>query len=129
MREKGLRIQRRRTAVLWSVALSILLWFAHTTAADALQQPPREPAQQDEFVPIDTLPPDEQLPAAPLLISAYAAAWLVVLIYLWSIWQRLRRVEREIADVSRRVGQGRIGARSSELEGLAAPKPRSGGGG
>src|SRR5205814_3485685 len=39
------------------------------TAATALAQPP--PAQ-DGFVPAGSLPPTEQLPAAPLLIGAYA---------------------------------------------------------
>ena len=29
-------------------------------------------AQQDGFVPVDSQPPTEQLPAAPLLIMAYA---------------------------------------------------------
>ena len=32
---------------------------------------------QDEFVPIDELPADEKLPAAPLLIAAYAVVWMV----------------------------------------------------
>ena len=32
---------------------------------------------QDEFVPVDELPPQEQLPAAPLLIAAYSVAWIV----------------------------------------------------
>jgi CcmD family protein len=67
------------------------------------QQPP--PEQQDEFVPIDQLPPDEKLPAARLLIAAYAVAWVGIAAYLWSIWQRLGRVEREMAEVSRRLQQ------------------------
>ena len=67
----------------------------------ATQQPPR--AAQDEFVPIDQLPPDDKLPAAPLLIAAYSVAWLAIAAYLWSIWQRLGRVERELLEVSRRV--------------------------
>lgn len=71
------------------------------------EQPPRaaQPAQE-EFVPIDQLPPDEKLPAARFLIAAYSVAWVVVAAYLWSIRQRLGRVEREIADVSRRVARG-----------------------
>ena len=81
------------------------------------QQPPR--AAQDEFLPIDQLPQDERLPAAPLLIAAYSVAWLAVAGYLWSIWQRLGRVEREIAEVSRRALQG----------GSTPPPRRSEGGG
>ena len=67
-------------------------------------QPPR-PAQE-EFLPIDQLPPDEKLPAARFLIAAYAVAWVAVGAYLWSIRQRLGKVEREMGEVSRRVQQG-----------------------
>jgi CcmD family protein len=72
-------------------------------AAIAQQQPPAAP---DGFVPADTLKPQEQLPAAPLVIGAYAVAWIAVFGYLWSIWNRLGRVERDIADVSRRQAAG-----------------------
>jgi CcmD family protein len=41
-----------------------------------------------------------------LVIAAYAIAWIAVFGYLWSIWQRLARVERELADVSRRIAAG-----------------------
>jgi CcmD family protein len=40
------------------------------------------------------------------VIAAYAVAWVVVFGYLWSIWQRLGRVERDLADVSRRIAAG-----------------------
>jgi CcmD family protein len=70
----------------------------------AFSQPPSgSPEQQNEFVPVDQLPSQEQLPATPLVTTAYAAAWLVIFVYLWSIWRRLGRVERELADVGRRV--------------------------
>ena len=78
-------------------------------APTAAQEPPkaspqsRPKAAQDEFVPLDQLPPQEQLPAAPLLIAAYSVAWLAVSGYLFSIWRRLDRVDRDIADVVRRL--------------------------
>jgi CcmD family protein len=95
----------------------------------AAHQPPR-PADE-QFVPIDELPPDEKLPAAPFVIAAYSVAWIVVAAYLWTIWRRLGRVEQEIADMTRRVQQQNQGAGPQPRtgDGRAAPQPRSGGGG
>ena len=69
-------------------------------------QPPRPAPAQDGFVPVDQLPPQDQVPAAPLVIAAYAVVWIAVFGYLWSIWQRLGRVEHEIAEARRRVDAG-----------------------
>jgi CcmD family protein len=72
----------------------------------ALQQPPR-PAAQDEFVPVSELPAHEQLPAAPLLIAAYAFVWVALLVYVFMLWRRLGKVERELAGVARQVEERR----------------------
>jgi CcmD family protein len=92
---------------LWMRALMLLLVFVLCGPSGILtaQQPPRTAAQEG-FVPVDRLPTDESVPAAPLLIAAYAVAWLAIAGYLWSIWQRLGRVERELIDVRRRVEAG-----------------------
>jgi heme exporter protein C len=66
------------------------------------QQPPTTAAQEG-FVPVDESKPQEHLPAAPLVMTAYAVAWVAIFGYVWSLWSRSRRVEREIAEVSRRV--------------------------
>ena len=63
-----------------------------------LQPPPG----QGEFVPIGQLPPGDQLPAAPLLIAAYAFVWVALLGYLWSIWRRLGKVEADLQTLERR---------------------------
>jgi CcmD family protein len=78
----------------------MLAAFAPPAMAQQPQQPP------DGFVPADTLKPQEQLPAAPLVIGAYVVAWIAVFGYLWSIWNRLGRVERDIQEVSRRQAAG-----------------------
>ena len=96
------------TAVTFTRILAVLglvLMMMAAAPAGTLAQPPQGPAQEG-FVPIDQLPPEEELPAAPLLIAAYTVAWLAVLLYLWSIWRRLARVERELTDVSRRLEAG-----------------------
>jgi CcmD family protein len=66
----------------------------------AVQPPPA----QGEFVPIGQLPPGDQLPAAPLLIAAYAFVWIALMAYLWSIWRRLEKVEAELKALEQRAG-------------------------
>ena len=56
-------------------------------------------------VPISELPPNQQLPAAPFLIAAYAFIWVALLAYLFSIWRRLGRVEQEMRALSQRAGR------------------------
>jgi hypothetical protein len=60
----------------------------------AQAQPPTE--QQEEFIPIDQLPPQEQLPAAPLLVGAYAFVLLMLFAYLIIVARRLTVIQREV---------------------------------
>ena len=90
-------------AVRVLIVCVLLVGFA--TPGIHAQQPPRTTAAQDGFVPVDTLPPGDPLPAAPLLVAAYAVAWLAIMGYLWSIWRRLSRVEGELAALGRRVAE------------------------
>ncbi len=88
-------LNRRVLIVLWSIFLPLLA----SAPALALQPPP---SGQTEFVPIDQLPPGEQLPAAPLLIAAYVVVWLAAMFYLWSIWRRINKVEAEMRALEQR---------------------------
>ena len=94
-----------RRAARWTagVILAVACWTAAPVASQA--QPPPTPAQEG-FVPIDQLQPKEQLPAAPLVMAAYAVAWIVIFGYVWSIWRRLGQVEQDLAAVRQRVGSG-----------------------
>jgi hypothetical protein len=83
--------------------LAVLFSLLLTAASALAMQPP--PASPDGFVPVDTLPPTEQLPAGPFLVGAYVFFLLLMMFYLWTIWQRLGKVEREMSDLRRR-GQG-----------------------
>lgn len=91
----------RKTIV---VLVSVWVMLSGVLAADfsLLLSAQAQPAQE-EFVPIDELPPEDQLPAAPLLVTAYIFVWLAVFAYLWSIWRRLLKVDRELADLTRRA--------------------------
>jgi hypothetical protein len=70
--------------------------------AAAVQPPPG----QSEFVPV-TGAVTEQLPAAPLLIAAYAFDWIAAMFYLWTIWRRLGKVEADLRALERRQGERR----------------------
>ena len=102
----------KRRAGAWIAAIglvaaggSVLLAQAAAPAAQvqAGQAAPQEPA--DQFVPMKSLPQPDQLPAAPLLVAAYAFVWVALLVYVWTIWRRLMKVEREIQELSRRVSE------------------------
>jgi CcmD family protein len=68
------------------------------------QQPATPAATQEDFVPVNALPTQaEQLPAAPLVIAAYAFVWVAMLAYVWMLWKRMRQLERELTDLQRRV--------------------------
>ncbi len=89
------------------LVLLLVLMGASGAVVAAQQQTPRQTPAQEGFVPVDTLPSaQEQLPAAPLVMVAYAVAWVAVFGYLISIWTRLGRVEREIQTLNRRVEAG-----------------------
>jgi CcmD family protein len=76
-------------------------WVGHVLAV----QPP---TQQNEFVPLDQVPPADQLPAAPLLVAAYAFVWMALMFYMWTIWRRLSKIDAEIhALETRRRGSAR----------------------
>jgi CcmD family protein len=88
------------------VVLILVMLAAFMPATAFAQQPPPTPAAQEGFVPIDQLKAKEEMPAAPLVMAAYAIAWLVIFGYVWSLWRRLQKVEMEIAEVSRRAASG-----------------------
>ena len=67
------------------------------------QAPQPSPKQQEEFVPIDQLPPEEQMPAAPMVVAAYAFIWVAFIAYVFTLVKRVRKVEEDV----RRLERGR----------------------
>lgn len=90
MRIDGL-VSRVRGAAM---AVALLVWPAFAWA----QEP------QSQFVPADSLP-QEVLPATPFVFWAYAIVWLALVIYVFALWRRLSRVERELADVNAKLAR------------------------
>ena len=80
------------------LALVLAVVFACSAPAGAEAQP--EPV--NEFVPIDELPEEDRLPAAPFLITAYSIVWILAFGYFWLLSRRQAEVERELAELARR---------------------------
>jgi CcmD family protein len=86
------------TTPLARLALCALL-LGGSAAAPAFALQPQ--AAQDEYVPVTEIPPGEQLPAQPLLFTAYAFVWVAVLVYVWMLWRRLNAVQRDLEALRR----------------------------
>ena len=78
---------------LLRVTAVVLVLVVQMAPLTAQQQPPR---QQEEFTPIDQLPPQDQLPAAPLLVGAYAFVLLTLFGYMFMVSRRLTTIQREV---------------------------------
>lgn len=65
----------------------------------AQTQPPE--AAREEYVPIDELPPEAELPAAPMVIAAYSFVWAAFVVYVISIVRRMQRVEADLRALER----------------------------
>jgi len=88
------------------LAGSVTSASARLSGAGGLQEA-QQPKQTDEFVPISQLPPQDQLPAAPLLVTAYAFVWVVLFAYVMSVGRRLTKVQHEVerleSDIAKRT--------------------------
>jgi len=88
----------RLLVIMRRIAPAVLILLAVTTIVAA-----QSPAQ-DGFVPVTGNEADvEKLPAAPLVFAAYAFVWVAMIGYVFSLWRRLVRVERELTDVTARL--------------------------
>jgi hypothetical protein len=79
-------------------------WLSCCATADTAVL--RQPSQQSEFIPIDQLPPQEQLAAAPLLIGAYVFVLAVLFLYVFSVARRLTNVQTELDRLDTTIKQG-----------------------
>ena len=78
-------------------ALLVMFVFLGSAGASAMQpQPPKD------FVPVDDAATGEQIPAMPLIGTAYGFIWVGVLGYVWSLGRRLHKVESELTELESR---------------------------
>jgi CcmD family protein len=85
--------------------LLLLTALLLTPPASFAQQPPApqpQPPAMEGFEPLSEVPPSEQIPAFRLVAIAYGFVWLVLMGYVWSVGQRLQKVERELATLERK---------------------------
>jgi CcmD family protein len=84
-------LMRRTRMIVMAIAALLLV------VAPAWAQTP-----QNEFVPMKA-GEVEPLPAAPLVFFAYAFVWGALILYVFVLWRRINKVERELADLNGRL--------------------------
>src|SRR5690242_5790364 len=94
-----------------TMRVAVLVALLLSTPVSAQQpgpQPTPQPAPSatDEFVPISQLPAQDQLPAAPLLVTAYAFVWVALFGYLLSVGRRLTKVQHEVERLESDMSKG-----------------------
>jgi CcmD family protein len=82
--------------------IAVLLAPSAATAQPPSTPPPQPPPAMEGFEPLSEVPPSEQIPAFRLVAVAYGIVWLVLIGYVWSVSQRLQKVERELATLERK---------------------------
>ena len=88
-----------KTLKHWCAVVLLLVSWGITAGA----QP--QPKQQQEFTPVDQLPPTESMPAAPLLVTAYAFVMIVLFVYVFSVARRLSTVQDELTRLDASIKQ------------------------
>ena len=81
--------------------LALVNSLLFTVTAFAMQPP----AAQGEYVPATPGAATEQLPAAPLVIAASACVWIAAMVYIWTIWRRLNKVENDLQALERKTSR------------------------
>ena len=81
-----------------------VLFFCLMLIAPAVgaQAQPAQPPPNSGFVQANDLPPEEQLPAAPMVVGAYSIFFVLVFGYVWSIARRLNAVEKDMRTLEQR---------------------------
>jgi CcmD family protein len=79
--------------------LALVLTLA--VAAPVVLSAQGQPAARDEYVPISELPPDEEMPAAPMVIGAYVFVWVAFVGYVFTLVGRAKKLEADLQALER----------------------------
>jgi len=90
------------------VKQGLRIWVAALFAAAGGASPLLAFQGTDGFVPMSQAP-QETVPGGTLVMAAYAFAWVAVAAYVFIVWRRAGRIERELADL-----QAKIAARGAQ---------------
>jgi len=88
--------------VLASLVLAGAVLTCGGRSLEAAQETPDQPPLEG-FVVAEDQTGQEQVPAAPLVLTAYGVAWVAVLFYVWLTWRRLAKVEGELQQLARKA--------------------------
>jgi len=61
--------------------------------------------QDKQYLPFTPGQQGESISAPPLILAAYGFVWAAVFVYVWLLWRRLGKVERELADVNAKLAK------------------------
>jgi hypothetical protein len=87
--------------------LMLIVTLAFTSPVVPALVSAQQPAeQQGEFLPAESLPQRERMPAAPLLVSAYAFVMLVLFAYVFSLSRRIGAVKSDIGRLESEIKRG-----------------------
>lgn len=89
--------------VTWCLAMAIAVAAIVATPSSPVSaaQPAAAQTAPDGFEPVTEIPPEEQIPAKPLVAGAYAFIWVAVLVYVGLLWRRLGVVQKDIDALKR----------------------------
>jgi CcmD family protein len=82
--------------------LLVVVAVVTSGSQDVWAQPARQPSLEG-FVPAEELGNAEQIPAVPLVLTAYGLVWVGVLFYVWLTWRRIGKVEMELQQLARKT--------------------------
>lgn len=96
------------TAKLRSLTLLAILSIVGVASIGTADEPPasQPPVASDEWRDADLqamVAPGESFRSTTMVAIAYTFIWLMVLGFVASVWLRLRQVDRELADLRRRI--------------------------